>query len=277
MGIAADLAIALDAVQLSRQAGIEPDPWQAALLRSRAPRILLCCSRQAGKSTTVAALALHSALYQPRSLVLILSPSQRQSGELFKKLAAMYGDVGKPVLAESETALTLTLENGSRVCALPGKDGTVRGFSGARLVIIDEAARVPDTLYLAIRPMLAVSQGRLVLLSTPFGTRGFFYETWMQGGDAWERYEVPATACPRITPTFLAEERRAMGEHWYRQEYLCEWVAAIDSVFNAEAIDRAFTTAVTPLFDTPAPEREAGSPTVPGAFHEIRPYFTEAM
>jgi hypothetical protein len=277
MGIAADLAIALDPVQLSRHAGIEPDPWQAALLRSRAPRILLNCSRQSGKSTSVATLALHTALYEPRSLVLILSPSQRQSGELFKKLAAMYGDLGRPVLAESETALTLTLGNGSRVCALPGRDGTVRGFSGARLVIIDEAARVPDTLYLAIRPMLAVSQGRLVLLSTPFGTRGFFHDTWMHGGDAWERYEVPATACPRITPAFLAEERRAMGEHWYRQEYLCAWVAAIDAVFNPEAIDRAFTNTVTPLFDKQTLECEDGAPEAPGTPREIRPFFTEAL
>ncbi len=76
--------------------------------------------------------------------------------------------------AESETALTLTLDNGNRIVSLPGKEGTIRGYSGARLIVVDEASRVPKDLYVSARPMLVVSGGRLALLSTPFGTRGFF-------------------------------------------------------------------------------------------------------
>src|SRR5919204_2521369 len=211
MAIAADLACALDPVVLAEQAGLEPDPWQCHVLRSGAARVLLLCSRQAGKSTITSILAVHTALYEPGALVLLLSPTLRQSGELFKKCVGVYGAIGRPVPPESESALQLELENGSRIVSLPGKEGTIRGYSGVRLLAVDEAAWVPDDLYLAVRPMLAVSGGRLVALSTPHGTRGWWYDAW-RGDEPWHRVEVPATACPRISPAFLDEEKRTLGE-----------------------------------------------------------------
>src|SRR5438045_3244400 len=83
----------------------------------------------------------------------------------------------------------------------------VRGFSNVGLLIIDEAARVPDDLYIAVRPMLAVSGGQLICMSTPWGKRGFFYDAWVNGGDDWRRIQAPAQLIPRIKPEFLAQER----------------------------------------------------------------------
>lgn len=233
-----DLALALDPVAFAHAACIAPDPWQVRLLRSRAPRILMNISRQAGKSTMAGVLALHTALYEPESLVLMVSPTQRQSGELFRKALSVYRTLARPVDAESESALQLELENGSRIVALPGKEGSIRSFSGVRLLLIDEASRVPDDLYMSVRPMLAVSGGRLVALSTPFGTRGWWYDAW-RGQEAWERYEVTADECPRIPADFLAEERRTLGEWWYRQEYGCEFLDAQTAAFRSQDIEAA--------------------------------------
>jgi hypothetical protein len=209
---------------------------------------LLLCSRQAGKSQTAAALALQAALLEPPALVLLLSPTLRQSGELFRdKVLRLYDALGRPVPTVQQSALTMQLANGSRVVSLPGEEGTIRGYSGVRLLVIDEAALVPDELYRSVRPMLAVSKGRLVCLSTPHGKRGWFYETW-QGGEAWERVRITADQCPRIDPAFLAEEKRAIGERWYRQEYECSFEDVIDAVFRQEDIDAAFDNDVQPLF-----------------------------
>jgi len=238
--MASDLAVAFDPVLFARSAGIEPDPWQAQVLRSSSDRLLLNCSRQSGKSFITSILALHGALYTPDSLILMLSPSLRQSGELFRKALALYRSLGRPVPAESETALTLTLTNGSRIVSLPGtKDGTVRGFSGVDLIVIDEAAWVQDALYLSVRPMLAVSGGRLVALSTPHGTRGWFFNAW-RGSEPWERYEVPATLCPRIASAFLEEEKRNMGEWWFAQEYLNQFLESEAQPFARDDVERAF-------------------------------------
>jgi len=243
MGIATDLALALDPGLLAREAGITPDPWQGRLLRSDSPRILLNCCRQSGKSTMAALLAAHTALYQPGSLVLVLSPTLRQSQELFRKTLGIYRALDRPVPAEAETKLSLELENGSRIVSLPGKESTVRGFSAVALLICDEAARVPDDLYFSVRPMLAVSGGRLIALSTPFGTRGWWFEAW-RSSEPWERFEVPASECPRISAAFLEEERRNLGEWWFRQEYLCEFLDAETQAFRREDIEKAFTSEV---------------------------------
>jgi hypothetical protein len=239
--------MALDRVAFARGAGIEADRWQASALRSGAPRQLYNCSRQSGKSTIAGVLAVHTALYHPGSLVLLLSPTLRQSQELFRKALSVYRSAGRPVPPESETALTLTLSNGSRVVSLPGKEGTVRGYSDVDLLVVDEAARVEDALYFAVRPMLAVSGGSFVMLSTPFGKRGVFYREWTEG-ISWERFEVSATEVPRISPEFLEEEREALGPWWYAQEYECRFMETEDQLFGHDVVDRAITAEVTPLF-----------------------------
>lgn len=245
--LARDLEIRLDPAAFMRFAGLPPDPWQERLLRSSAGRILLLCSRQAGKSTVTSAMALHEALFRPDSLVLLLSPSQRQSQELFRKVSDFRSKVGVPVPVKEESALRVEFENGSRIVALPGTEETIRGYSGVRLLVVDEAARVPDSLYMSVRPMLAVSGGRLVCLSTPFGRRGFFFEEWT--GDAtWERIQITATQCPRISTQFLKEERESLGDWWYRQEYLCEFVDNNDQFFRSADIEAALDENVTPLF-----------------------------
>ncbi len=243
-GLGKDLALGLDPVLLARAVGISPDPWQIKLLRSTSPRILLNCCRQSGKSTMSALLAVHQTLHRPGSLVLLLSPTLRQSQELFRKALSIYRVLGRPIPAEVENRLSLELENGSRVVSLPGKEQTIRGFSAVALLVCDEAARVPDELYYSVRPMLAVSGGRLIALSTPWGTRGWWYEAW-RSAEPWERFKVPATECPRISPAFLEEERRALGEWWYRQEYFCEFLDAETQAFRREDIERALTDVET--------------------------------
>lgn len=245
--IADDLALALDPVALARALGIDPDPWQRDLLRSDAQQILMNCSRQSGKSTTAAVMGLHAALYDAPTLVLLLSPSLRQSSELFRKLKDFYSQVESSPASSKETALTLELVNGSRVVSLPGKESTVRGFSDVGLLVVDEAARVPDDLYHAVRPMLAVSGGRLVALSTPFGKRGFFYREWADG-KGWHRVEVTAYDCPRIDAEWLEAERDGIGDWWYRQEYGCEFVESEDQIFEYAFVMAAVREDVEPLF-----------------------------
>jgi len=244
-----DLRLALDCVAFARELGIVPDGWQEDFLRSSADRVLLNCSRQSGKSTMSAVIALHRALYHPGSLVLCLAPALRQSQELFAKIGGFYKDLGRPVAPQGERKLSLELENGSRIITLPGSEKTIRGFSGTSLLVLDEAARVEDELYFAVRPMLAVSGGALMMLSTPYGKRGVFYEEWI-GGHGWERYEVPASKCPRISEGFLEEERASLPPFIFRQEYECSFEETEDQVFTTDLIDRAVTDEVKPLFGT---------------------------
>jgi hypothetical protein len=118
-------------------------------------------------------------------------------------------------------------------------EATTRGFSAVSLLIVDEAARVDDELYKALRPMLTVRDGDVWLLSTPFGKRGFFYEAWEHGGSEWARFRVPATECERIAPARLELEKKQIGEPWFRQEYLCEFVATELQMFDSDLVSAA--------------------------------------
>jgi hypothetical protein len=177
-----------------QRAGLTPDRWQAEVLRTRKTQILLLCSRQVGKTLVASALALRTALLEAPALVLILTPSERQSSEFMRRIKELHDALRQPInvaggvlsfyekqLAEAgkdavyfrlpattrESSLQLHLGNGSRIIGLPASEGKVRVYSSVALLLIDEASRVDDSLYRAMRPMLAVSRGRLLALSTP--------------------------------------------------------------------------------------------------------------
>jgi len=96
--------------------------------------------------------------------------------------------------------------------------------------------------------MLAVSGGRLLAMSTPYGKRGWFFTEWSEGGEGWQRYEVPASRCSRISPGFLEEERRTLGRYWFAQEYECQFMETTDPVFSYDDVMGALSDDVTPLF-----------------------------
>jgi hypothetical protein len=262
------LALAGDPALIMECAGMTPDSWQAKVLRTRPRQLLLNCSRQSGKSSTVAAGGIDEALFCPESLTLVLSPSLRQSQELFRVVMTIHRKIGIEIDPEAESSLRAEFPNGSRIIALPGsKEANIRGFASVSLLIVDEAARVPDDLYRAVRPMLAVSGGRIWILSTPFGKRGFFFHEWTEG-EGWDRVKITAEQCPRIPREFLDQERRSMPEAWFRQEYHCEFAETEGALFSYDDVMGALSDQVEPLF----PEEEVGrSGVVTG---EVQPMFT---
>ena len=244
-----ELAQAIDPVCFAKPIlPFELDEMQQKVLRSNAKRLILNNHRQWGKSLISAIKALHRAIYYPGSLILLLSPSLRQSSELFRKVTECSIMVKELPEKVEDSKLFLKFSNGSRIISLPGREGTVRGYSGAALIIVDEASRVLDDLYLTIRPMLAVSAGDLMLISTPQGKRGFFYDIWKGKGKTWKKYKVTADKTDHISKEFLKEERESMPERWYQQEYFCEFIDIEGMTFNTDLVDKMFSDNVKPIF-----------------------------
>jgi hypothetical protein len=255
--MAGDLRLALDVDHFARCAGLEGelDPWQQRVLEADETKILLNCSRQSGKSTTASLLASRTAIYEPESLILCVSPSLRQSAELFRKvLGYIHALPAKPrVVAES--ALRLELANGSRIVSLPGSERTTRGFSRASLIILDEASRIEDALISSLRPMQAVTgagRRRFVAMSTPWGRRGFFFDRWVSSDPGWLKIEIPAEKCPRIPAEFLEEQERELGPLLFDQEYRCQFVDAAETLFASELVEAAIDAGIKPLFGVAA-------------------------
>ena len=224
----ADLRYALSPVAMFEDAVGTPDKWQAeildGLLDDAGPRqSLLLCSRQSGKSEVCALCALWTARYLPGSLTLLLSHSLRGSAELFRKVASAHHKLGGEEGVLQESALGLELRNGSRVCALPATTGTVRGYSGMDLCLLDECARIEDSMIHSLLPSAATRpRSRLYALSTPAGKRGWFYNQW-DHGEGYSKYEVAAKDVSRISPEFLAQQLQTLGAYVFAQEYENVW------------------------------------------------------
>jgi hypothetical protein len=256
-----------DPARLMLDAGFQPDPWQREFLTSADRWNLILCARQVGKSLTVSILALHTALTRPNSTTVIIAPIEPQANELLRKVMTTFNKIGRPMGVKREAVTTLELVNNARIIALPGKERSVHSYT-ADLLIIDEAARVPDEVYHAASPQLSASKGRLVALSTAFAKSGWFYKEWCEGL-GYRKWSITARECPRHTPEFLERERRSMGDRWFAMAYLNLFGDGVAAVYRAEDIARARTPDVKSLFGSPRSDTSkpaGGDPTVKPLF-----------
>jgi len=203
-----------------RIAALTLDPWQRDVLLSNAPRLLLNATRQSGKSTVAALKAAWTVLQG--GLAVVVSPSLRQSSFLFRTLARHL--VASEVAFRRETLTEVELVAGGLAVSLPGdRPAMLRGLSlrhdGPAVLIVDEASRVRDELWATVSPMLAAAPAaQQILLSTPAGAGGEFHRAWTSDED-WERVQITANQCPRISAAHLAAERIRLGDALYEQEY----------------------------------------------------------
>jgi len=244
-----DLVYALDPVAFcADRLGLTLDPWQRQLFLDERNTIVNAC-RQSGKTTTAAALATYLVVNFPSSLILALGPVQRQSQILFAKISANVKSLEPVQELEEDNRLSLTLKNGSRVIALPGDNpDNLRGFSAPKLIIVDEAAFVDDGVFTACVPMLGVSRGRLILISSPNGARGQFWTIWNEPSDQWAKIRITADDCPRLDKGVLEQARLLLPQFRFRAEYYGEFLDGASQIFGSELIRSAIDDEIPPLF-----------------------------
>ena len=223
---------------VEKRLGISLDPRQRELLGTNPGRVVLNCTRQWGKSTMAAAKAVYRSVESPGSLVVVTSPSGRQTAELVRKMEGMYASLKLSFQGDGDNEISVILENTSRIVGMPGNERTIRGFSAVSLLLVDEASRVDEDYFDAIMPMLAVSDGDVWLMSTPFFKTGYFYDSWTGGDPEWTRVKVTAPECPRISGKFLERERRRMSPARFRREYMAEFEDAEDAIFSLDKLRR---------------------------------------
>ena len=130
----------------------------------------------------------------------------------------------------------LRLKNGSRILSLPGSARGVRGYA-ASLVIVDEAAWVDDATFTAVRALVAATNGRVIVQSTPGSPVGFFHELATNTPAGWDSIVVRSDEAATIDPAFLERERNEMSEEMFAMEYLAEFgTGAGSSLFSMDAL-----------------------------------------
>ena len=269
-----ETAYRLDSARWVRDVlGMSPTAWQEKFLRApRGASILALTARQVGKTTTAAWAIAHFMVFTSGSLSVIACPAQRQSAEAVRRVREALIRAGAEL--ESDNVYALELKNGSRVLALPSSDDSVRGLTVDGWIVADEAARLPDDLIAALRPMRARRpQARFAMLSTAWSRTDPFWTAWAGDEQSWIRLKATADEIETFSPEFLEQERTALGDDRFKREYLGIPSGGHVSPFTWAMYDRA-TRIHTPLvrpgaaFEPPPPE-----PAVPTAnpFKSLKP------
>ena len=211
------------------------DRWQKELILEEDKHIVIRAGRQVGKSTGVALKAFFYAREHEKKTLLVVAASQRQASLLFEKIVSMFIETDYDAVQEEPTKTKIILKNGSTIYCVPaGRSGySIRGYS-IDLLIADEAAFIGESVWLALTPMLAVTKGKIILLSTPFGKGGYYYECF--GDSDFRQFHLSSVECPRIPNSFIEKEKKRMSKMEFAQEYLGNFIDEFRQYFPTSLI-----------------------------------------
>jgi hypothetical protein len=222
------------------------DEWQQDVINETEKHIAIRTGRQVGKTTAISVKAAEFAIKNPDKTVLVIASVERQAQNLFEKIMDYVYDNYRHRLKmgkDKPTKHKVTFTNGSVIHCVPtGLDGHgIRGYT-VDLLIADEAAFIQEPVWAAVTPMLAVTKGQIVLLSTPFGKAGFFYERFKEDyEDTWKTVHLTSLECSRVDKKHIEEQRKSMSELEFAQEYLGEFVDDLRQLFSDELIRKCMT------------------------------------
>ena len=215
------------------------DEWQTEVLKTEG-NICLRSGRQVGKSTIISIKAAEFAIQNDNKTILVIASVERQAYLLFEKILSYLLDYHEKSVskgADRPTKHKITLKNGSTIYSLPtGLTGQgIRGYS-VDLLIADEAAFIPEEVWTAVIPMLAVTRGVIWLLSTPHGKTGFYFSCFSD--KKFKSFHISSEECPRKDMDFLNRERARMTKVQYAQEYLGEFCDELMQFFPSDLISK---------------------------------------
>ena len=227
---------------------MELDKWQKEVLETEG-NIVLRSGRQVGKSFVISIKAAEYAVQNPKKTVLMIASVERQAYLLFEKTLAYLMEHHKNCIKRGRlrpTKSKVMLKNGSTIYCLPtGLTGYgIRGYT-VNLLIADEAAFIPEEVWTAVTPMLAVTKGKMILLSTPHGRGGYFYDCF--NDESFTSFHVSGEDCPRRDDQFLARQLERLGKLRYAQEHLGEFIDELRQFFTDDLIKQVCVLKRTPV------------------------------
>ncbi len=226
------------------------DKWQQQVLDTTG-NMCVCSGRQSGKSTVIAIDAGEYAIKNSKKNIMIIASVERQALLLFEKVLAHIYNKDKTLIRTGKNRPTkhkLMMKNGTTIHCLPTGDSGygIRGYTIDRLYA-DEAHFINEDVWAAVTPMLATTGGDIILLSTPFGTSGYFYRCFHDKNFTAIHVNTEEVAAQRQDPQktlmleFLKDEKLRMTKLQYQQEYLGLFVGGIQRFFPDDLIDSLCT------------------------------------
>jgi len=245
------------------------DPWQEKFLVTKGDK-LLCSGRQIGKSVICSMDAGEWAINNKKKVVLMIAPTERQAYALFgKTLTYIFENQPKMIMKgrNRPTKSKITLSNGTIIWCLPtGLNGIGIRFLTVDRLYGEEASRIPEAVWDAVTPMLLTTGGDTILLSTPDGIEGLFYDTFINKDGAFDDFTIfhknseEVMRERKICATWtelqrdkalarIKREKARMTELGFAQEYMGQPLNAFLQVFPDKLLEQVQTLVRSPLIN----------------------------
>jgi hypothetical protein len=225
------------------------DQWQKDVLEADG-NICLCSGRQVGKSEIIALKSARFIVSHPNKSILIISPTEDQAELMLDKILTHIFDIDKKIICKGKNKPTkhkVQLLNGSMaITKAVGQYGTgARGLT-MDVVVPDECAYLPETIWASITPMLLTTGGNLWLLSTPNAQEGYFYKAYTDPSFGFKTFHVNSEEVAQCRPepmrsmmlAHLEREKARMSTMEYAQQYLAQFQEELAQLFPDSLIER---------------------------------------
>ncbi|WP_425408410.1 terminase large subunit domain-containing protein [Hyphococcus sp.] len=215
-------------------------PYQIELLECVADTWLVLASRRAGKSTTVAALAAHTALSLPDQSILVCLPTEAQAEIIIRMAKNLIVGAGLGSECKPFRKLLIEGKNSSRIEGLSTHNPNNLRSRGATMLIFDESQNISDEAANVVLPMISnVDRPKLICIGTP-GPKRWFYRLWKDESEEARRIKLPATKIPFINQKTLDRQKSIMTNNAFEAEFNVNWDSAEGSVFSTEILNQTF-------------------------------------
>ena len=205
-------------------------------------------ARQMGKTQTTAAFITHFMLFSNSKEVAILANKQNQAKEILERIRDSYEKI--PYMFKSGTKIynknMIKFDNGCTVGAYASDAASIRGRS-IPLVYIDETAFIQNDyeFYTSTYPVLTSGKDtKLIMTSTPKGTRGIFYDTWVKSDpelsvtNGFVRKMVKWYEHPERDEEWAKDVKSKLSREQFEQEFECSFSGSVDSLLPSHVMEK---------------------------------------
>jgi hypothetical protein len=226
----------------------EPYEFQVDIIDAVVDNRFVICKmpRQSGKTTTIAALLLHQAVFNIDFNIAILANKLAQAREILSRIQRAYEALPKWLqqgVVEWNKG-NIELENGSKILASATSSSAIRGGS-FNLIYLDEFAFVPknlqDDFFASVYPTISSGNTSKVLItSTPNGL-DMFYKIWVDSENnrnAYKRIDVHWSDVPGRDAKWKAETIQNTSEDQFRVEFECEFLGSSNTLISPSTLRR---------------------------------------
>lgn len=241
--------------------GVEPDPWQADLMKAVASgerRISVRSGHGVGKSTTVAILCLWYLMTRYPVKIVITAPTSAQLfdalfAEIKRWINVMPLNLQQLLNVKSDRIEIVAAPETGFISARTSRAENPEALQGIHadnvLLIADEASGVPEAVFEAAAGSMSGEEACTILLGNPTRSSGFFFDTHNRLKDQWWTRRVSCVDSPRVSDAYVEEMKQRYGEdsNAYRVRVLGEFpLSDDDTIIPIHLIESAMHRDIEP-------------------------------